>query len=317
LYWTTGLVLAFAAHAASAQTYPTRAIRGVVTAAPGGGNDFVARVVSQPMSEALGQTIVIDNRGGSGGLVGTAAVAGAAPDGYTLLFSFANLTIFPALYSKLTFDPVKDFAPVSTLGLSPLVLVVTPSVAAKSVKELVALARAKPDQLNFASTGVGSLGHLAGELFKSTTGARLTHVSYKGGAPAIAAVVGGESQLYFSTLPAALTQLKAGRLRPLAVTGAKRAAADRNIPTIAESGVPGYDVTGWFGLLAPARTSATTVSLLNREVNKALRLPEVRDRLATEGVEASGSTPQEFAALIRAEVNKWSRVVKAAGIRAE
>ena len=317
LRWALGALLVIGVDSASAQTYPTRAIRGIVTAAPGGGNDFIARVLAQPLSEALGQTIVIDNRGGSGGLVGTAVVAGAAPDGYTLLFCFANLSIYPALYRKLTFDPVRDFAPISTLATSPLVLVVTPGVAAKSVKELIALARAKPDQLNFASTGVGSLGHLAGELFKSMTGTRLTHVSYKGGAPAIAAVIAGESQLYFSTVPAALTQMKAGRLRALAVSGAKRASADPGIPTISESGVAGYDVTGWFGLLAPARTAEAVVSLLNREVNKALKLADVRDRLAAEGVEASGSTPQEFASLVRAETDKWSRVVRNAGIPPE
>lgn len=308
---------ALAAVPSEAQTYPTRAIRGVVTAAPGGGNDFVARVFAQRLSESLGQTVVIDNRGGAGGLVGTAVVASAAPDGYTLLFSFVNLSIFPSLYSKLQFDPIADFAPISTLGATPLVLVVNPSVPAKSVRDLVALSRSNPDQLNFASTGKGSLGHLAGELFKTMTGASMTHISYKGAGPAVAALVAGESQVFFSTLPGALTQVKAGRLRALGVTGAKRAAADPSTPTIAEGGVPGYDVSGWFGLLAPARTPPAIVSLLNREVNKALELQEVRDRLASQGVESLGSTPQEFSALIRREVEKWGRVVRAAGIRSE
>ena len=318
--WRAGFIVMLAAALASecaAQSYPTRSVRGVVTAAPGGGNDFVARVLAQRLSERLGQTVVIDNRGGSGGLVGTMAVAAAAPDGYTLLFCFVNFAIYPALYRKLPFDPTTAFAPISTLAATPLVLVVPSSHPVKSVAELIALARAKPDQLNFASTGVGSLGHLAGELFKSMTGAGMTHVSYKGGAPAIAALLAGESQLYFSTMPAALTQVKAGRLRALGVSGAKRAAADPGIPTIAEAGVPGYDVTGWFGLLAPARTPATTVNLLNGEVNKVLKLADVRERLAMEGVEALGSTPQEFGVLIRNEIAKWSRVVRAAGIPAE
>jgi len=300
-----------------AQGYPTRAVRGVVTAAPGGGNDFVARVLAQRLSDGLGQTVVIDNRGGSGGLVGTAVVASAPPDGYTLLFCFVNFAIYPALYRKLPFDPVTGFAPITTLAATPLVLVVPQSLAAKNVAELVKLARARPDQLNFASTGVGSLGHLAGELFKTMTGAGMTHVSYKGGGPAIAALLAGESQLYFSTMPAALTQVKAGRLRALGVTGARRAAADPGIPTIAEAGVPGYDVTGWFGLLAPARTPASAIALLNREVNKALSLADVRERLAAEGVEPLGSTPEAFSLLIRNEIARWSRVVQAAGIQAE
>lgn len=318
--WRASLVVVLASalpHECVAQSYPTRAVRGVVTAAPGGGNDFVARVLAQRLSDSLGQTVVIDNRGGSGGLVGTAVVASAVPDGYTLLFCFVNFSIYPALYRKLPFDPTTGFAPISTLAATPLVLVVPPSLAAKSVAELITLARAKPDQLNFASTGVGSLGHLAGELFKSMTGAGMTHVSYKGGGPAIAALLADESQLYFSTMPAALTQVKAGRLRALGVTGARRAAADPSIPTIAEAGVSGYDVTGWFGLLAPARTPVTTISLLNREVNKVLKLTDVRERLAAEGVEALGSTPQEFAVLIRNEIAKWSRVVRAAGIHPE
>jgi tripartite-type tricarboxylate transporter receptor subunit TctC len=301
----------------AAQNYPTRAIRGVVTAAPGGGNDFVARVLAQKLSDSLGQSVVIDNRGGSGGLIGTALVADAIPDGHTLLFCFVNFSIYPALYRNLPFDPVTSFRPISTLAATPLVLVVTPKVTAKSVTELIALARSKPDQLNFASTGVGSLGHLAGELFRSMTGASMTHISYKGGGPAIVAVLAGESQVYFSTIPAALGHLKSGRLHALGVTGTRRSPTDPQIPTIAEAGVTGYDVSGWFGLLAPARTPESTIVLLNREVNRTLQRMDVRERLATEGLETLGSTPREFAVLIKQEIQKWSHVVRTAGIRAE
>lgn len=302
---------------AAAQTFPVKAVKGVVSAAAGGGNDFVARVLAPHISEYLKQPFVVENRGGSGGVVGTDFVAKSAPDGYTLLMCFVNFAIFPSLYKKLPFDPVSDFAPVTTLAATPLVLVVHPSLPAKSVRQLIALAKARPGDLNVASTGMGSVGHLAGELFKASTGTTMVQVPYNGGAPAITAVLSGEVQLYFATVPAALTQMKAGRLRALAVTSVKRIASAPELPTIMESGVSGYDVTGWFGLLAPARTPRNVVALLNSEVNKAIKVQDVRDRLSTEGLEPLGSSPEEFAALIKSEIEKWSRVVRSAGIKPE
>ncbi len=302
---------------AIAAAYPTKAVRIVVTAAPGGGNDFVARVIAGALQPGLGQSLVIDNRGGAGGTIATELVARAAPDGYTLLMCFVNFSIYPGLYRKLGFDPVADFAPISTVAGTPLILVVHPSLPAKSVRELVAFAKSRPGHLNYASTGAGSLGHLAAELFKVTAGTDMTHVSYKGGGPAVTALLSNEVQLYFSTMPAALPLVRAGRLRALAVSGSRRAAIDPNLPTIAEAGVPGYDVIGWFGLLAPAATAPSVVERLNVEVNRVLKLAEVRERLATEGVEPLGNTPGEFRQLIRAEINRWSAVVKNSGIKAE
>lgn len=302
---------------AFAQTYPVKTVRGVVSAAAGGGNDFVARVLAPHLTEYIKQPFVIENRGGAGGVVGTDYVAKATPDGYTLLMCFVNFAIFPALYNKLPFHPIDDFAPITTLAGTSLVLVAHPSLPVRSIKQLVALAKAKPGALNVASTGVGSVGQLASELFKVSTGTSMVHVAYSGGAPAITSILSGETQLYFATVPAALTQVKAGRLRALAVTGAKRIASAPELPTIAESGVPGYDVTGWFGLLAPARTPAAIVTYLNAEVNKAIKVQEVRDRFATEGLEPLGSTPEEFAALIKREMEKWSGVVRSAGIKTE
>jgi len=300
----------------AAQDYPDRPIRVIVPSAPGGGTDFVARVTGPALYERLKQPLVVDNRGGAGGMLGSETAAKAAPDGYTLLLVFVNFSIYPSLYPHLTFDPVRDFEPISMLAKTPLVLVVNLQVPAKSVKDLIALAKSgKP--LNYAAPGVGSLGHLAGELFKVTTGIDMSHIPYKGGGPSISALLAGEVQAYFSTMPAALAQVKAGKLRALAVTSAKRAAAEPDIPTIAESGVPGYDVTGWFGLLAPKKTPRPIVSLLNREVAQVLALADVKERLTAGGVEPAPSTPEQFAATIRENVEKWGRVVKTAGIRAQ
>ena len=308
------LTLCFIPGLLSAQTYPNKPVRMVVASAPGGGTDFVARVLSTRLTENLGQPTVIDNRGGAGGTIGTDIVAKAPPDGYTLLMVFINFSIHPSLYQKLPYDPVKDFAPVSTLATTPLILVVNPQVPAKSVKELIALGKAPGSRLNYAAPGVGSLGHLAGELFKNMTGVNMAHVAYKGGGPSITALIGGEVQAYFATMPAALAQVKAGRLRALAVTSAKRAAAEPNIPTIAESGVSGYDVTGWFGVMAPARTPKAIVTRLNQEFVKALGSPDVKERLSAEGLDPVSSTPEEFAATIKSDIAKWGKVVKESGI---
>ncbi len=309
------VVLAGFVAIAVAQDYPVKPVRVVVAAAPGGGTDFVARVMNVQLNERFGQPVVIDNRGGAGGTVGTDIVAKALPDGYTILMVFVNFAIQPSLYAKLPYDSARDFSPLSTLATTPLVLVVQPQFAAKSVRELIALAKAPGSRLNYAAPGVGSLGHLAGELFKNMTGAEMVHIAYKGGGPAIAAVMAGEVQAYFSTMPAALTQVKAGRLRALGVTSLARVATEPSIPTIAESGVPGYDVTGWFGALAPANTPRDVVTRLNRAIVAALAVPEIREHMAGEGLEPSASTPEQFAAIIKADIAKWQRVIRAANIK--
>lgn len=311
-------VLFFAAVAtgtASAQRYPDKPVRLVVGSAPGGGNDFTARVINPRLSELLGKQVVIDNRGGAGGLLATETVAHAAADGYTLLQMFSNFTILPSLHKKLTFNVNKDFAPIVNIASTPLILVVNPSVPAKSVSELIEVARAQKGTLNFAAPGVGSLGHLAGELFKSMAKVDMAHVAYKGGGPAIAAVIGKEVHLYFSTVPAALTQVKAERLRALGVTSGKRVAAAPQVPTIAEQGLRGFEVIGWFGMFAPAGTPASVVNLLNASVNKAIALSEVKERFAAEGVEPAGGTPAEFAKQVREDIKKWNAVARQAGIK--
>ena len=301
----------------AADDYPSKAVRIVTAAAPGGGTDFVARVMNAQLSDRLGQPVVIDNRGGAGGTVGTEIVAKAPADGYTILMVFVNFAIHPSLYQKLPYDSVRDFAPLSTLAATPLVLVVQPQLSARSVRELIALGKTPASRLNYAAPGVGSLGHLAGELFKNMTGVDMVHVAYKGGGPAITAVIAGEVQAYFSTMPAALAQVKAGRLRALGVTGSKRVASEPSIPTIAESGVPGYDVTGWFGAMAPAQTPRAVIARLNRDIVAALAAPEIRERMAAEGIEPGGSTPEQFSAIIKSDIAKWTRLVHEAKIKPE
>ncbi|MGZ8266163.1 MAG: tripartite tricarboxylate transporter substrate binding protein [Burkholderiales bacterium] len=310
------LALAGACSIASAQGYPDKPIRLVVGSAPGGGNDFVARATNAKLSEMLGKQVVIDNRGGAGGLLGTEIVAQAQPDGYTLLQMFSNFAILPSLHPKLTFDVEKDFAPIVNIASTPLILVVHPGVPANSVQELIEYARGQKGAVNFAAPGVGSLGHLAGELFKSMAKVDMAHVAYKGGGPAISALVGKEVHLYFSTVPAALTQVKAGRLRALGVTSPKRIAAAPQTPTISEQGLPGFEVIGWFGMFAPARTPAAIVNQLNAVVNKTIALPEVRERLAADGVEPAGGTVAAFTKQVRQDIRKWNEVAKRAGIRA-
>lgn len=302
--------------AMSAQNYPVRPVRLVVGSAPGGGNDFVARATNAKLSEFLGNQVVIDNRGGAGGLLGSEIVAQATPDGYTLLQMFSNFVILPSLYKKLPFDVIKDFVPIANLASSPLVLVVNPSLQATSVSQLIELARSRKGALNFAAPGVGSLGHLSGELFKSMAKIEMTHVPYKGGGPSIAALIGNEVQLYFSTLPAALTQVKAGRLRALGVTSTTRSNAAPDVPTIAEQGLPNFNVVGWFGMFAPAGTPASVVKLLNADVNRVLALPETRARFSSEGVEPGSGTAKEFAERVKQDVKKWGAVASQAGIKA-
>jgi tripartite-type tricarboxylate transporter receptor subunit TctC len=301
----------------SAESFPARPIRVVVAAAAGGGSDFVGRVVSQKVSDALGLPMVIDNRGGAAGIVGADLVAKSEPDGHTVMVIFANFSTFPSLGRKLPFDVLKDFAPVTNLAEGPLILVVNPATPVKSVADLVQFAKTRPGGLNYAAPGIGSMGHLAAELFRLVTKAPMQQVAYKGGGPAVVALLGGEVQLYFSTPPAALVQVKAGRLRALAVTGEKRSPIAPDLPTIAESGIAGYAVTGWFGVFAAAKTPQPLVESLSRLYREAAQQPDVSARLSSEGLEAVGNTPAEFGKQVRRDIDKWARVIKDANISIE
>ena len=295
--------------------YPTKPIRIIVPQSAGGSTDLVARVVTQRLTDAMGQPLVVDNRAGAGSLNGTDAVAKAAPDGYTLLAVAASFTINPSLHEKLPFDPVRDFAAITRLVALPHILVVHPSLPAKSVKDLIALATAKPGELNYASSGVATSTHLAAELFRHMTSTDMVQVPFKGGAPGIVGLLSGQVQLYFATISTALPHVKSGKLRALAVTTAKRSVVAPEFPTIAEAGVPGYEHASWIGLLAPAKTPAPVVSKLHSESVRVINMQEVKALLLRDGLEPVGDTPQEFSALIKSEIAKWMKVVKAAGIK--
>ncbi len=320
----TGAVLLCAAGAAVistaayAQGYPDKAVRVIVPFAPGGSTDIVARIMSQKLSERLKQSFVIDNRGGGGGNIGSDLVAKAPPDGYLLLIgTVGSLTINPSLYRKMPYDPLKDLAPIAYFGSTPNVLVVHPSLPVKSVKELITLARSKPGQLNYASAGTGGSVHLAGELFRNLAKVELVHVPYKGSGPALIDLLGGQTQLMFSTMPPALPHVASGRLRALGMTGIARSALVPNLPTIAESGLPGYEITQWWGLLGPAGLNAAIVTRLNAETNAVLQQPEVRERFASEGADTAPNSPAWFATYMNTEVAKWAKVVKASGATAD
>ncbi len=292
-------------------------MRVLVASSPGSAADIVARIVTQKLPEAFGQQIVIDNRAGAGGNLGAEIAARAAPDGYTLFLASPAHAINASLQAKPTYDLVRDFAPVSLLTTGAYVVVVNPRVPVKSIKELIAYAKAQPGKLNYASAGTGNATHLAGELFRILTGVNIVHVPYKGSGPAITELLGGQVDLMFSNLTAALPDVQSGKLRALAVTGPKRSAAAPQLPTVAEAGVPGYEVTSWFGVLGPAGTRSDIVKKLNSDFVRVLQTNEVKERLATQGAEPVGSTPEQFAAHIRAELARWSKVIKAAGIKPE
>jgi tripartite-type tricarboxylate transporter receptor subunit TctC len=316
-----GLVLVAATDIASiawAQNYPTKPVRIVVPFAPGGTTDILARLVGQRLSDALRQPVVIDNRPGANGALGTEFVAKSPPDGHTIVMGYLGaFAIGPSLYAKLPYDPIRDFAPITLVASTTQALVIHPSLPARSTRELIALAKRQPGQISYASAGIGAPSHLAGELFKMMAGIDLVHVPYKGSGAAMNDLLGGHVAMSFGGLAAAMTQVKAQRLRVLGVAGAARSPAMPQVPTIAESGLPGYDVASWFGLLAPAATPREVVGRLNNEVVKILRTDEVRERLAADGAEVVANKPEEFAAYIKAELGKWGRVIKAAGIRAE
>jgi tripartite-type tricarboxylate transporter receptor subunit TctC len=311
------LLAALAGGTAAAQDYPTRPIRFVVPYPPAGGTDIVARIISEPLGAALGQPIIIENHGGAAGNIGTDIVAKAAPDGYTILFTLSSHTINPKLYDKLPFDVEKDFAPISLAALIPQILVANPSVPVHNVRELIALAKREPGKLNYASVGTGSPGHIAGELFKLKTGVDIVHVPYKGGGPAVTDTLGGQVQLLFVSIPAAMQYVKAGTLRPLAVTSDRRSLAAPDVPTMIEAGVPDYVVNSWYGALAPAKTSPAIVAKLQAAFAKVLAMPEVKEKLFLQGAEASSSTSEEFDRRIRAELKQWEYVIREAKIKAE
>ena len=314
-WWAVVLsVGVLAAGASDAADFPTRPIRVIVGAAPGGATDFVARTIAPRMSAALGQPVVIENKGGAAGVVASTDVAKSPPDGYTVLAVFANYATFPSLQRKLPFDPEKDLVPVSDVATSALVLVVPPSVPAKNVGEFIAYAK-QGKTLDYASPGVGSMGHLAAELFQSMAGVRMTHVPYKGGGPAIMGLLGGDVQLYFSTPPAAAAQMKAGKLRALGVTGKTRTSFMPDVPTIAETGLAGYEVSGWLGLFVPAGTPKAVIDALSRAAADAAKDPDVQRTLANEGVTGVGNTPGEFAAEVQADIAKWRKVIEGSHIQ--
>jgi tripartite-type tricarboxylate transporter receptor subunit TctC len=303
---------------AQAPAYPTKPIRLVVPFPPGGATDILARAVAQKLGETWGQSVVVDNRPGAGGNIGTELVAKAAPDGYTLeMGTVGTHAINASLYAKIPYDHVKDFAPVILVAGVPNVLEVNPSVPVNSVQELIAYAKANPGKLNFASSGAGTSIHLSGELFKVMAGVQMTHVPYKGSSPALQDLLGGQVQLMFDNLPPSLPQIKAGKLRALAVTSATRAPALPDVPTIAESGLPGFEASSWFGIVAPAGTPPAIIAKLNTEVAKWLASPEGKEKLVSIGANAGGGSPEDFARHIQAETAKWAKVVKESGAKVD
>ncbi len=298
--------------------YPDRPLRLIVPFPPGGGNDILARAVGSRLAEVIHQQVIVDNRGGAGGMIGGQIAATANPDGYTLfLGSLGSLAHNPALRPKLPYDPVRDFAPVSLLATSPFILVVHPPLQAANVKELIALAKAKPGSLNLGSAGIGSSLHLTGELFKHTTGINLVHIPFKGTAPAITELITGQIHALFSTMPPALPHVKSGKLRALGVSSRTRAKAAPDVPTIIEAGVPGFEVLNWQGLVVPIRTSSAIVAKLNKDVLAALARPGMNEALAAQGLDAAGGPPQTFGKLIADEIARYRKLVQAANIQAE
>ena len=310
-------LLALCGTAVLAQPYPSRPIRLVVGFTPGGGTDIVARLIASKLPEVLGQPVVVENRPGAATNIANELVARSAPDGYTLLVCTSVVAINMALYKKLPYDTVRDFAPVSLFADAPNVLVVFNGVQARTVEELVGLARAKPGTLNYSSAGSGTSQNMSGELFKLRTGTNIVHVPFKGTAPSLTAVMGGDVEMTFANIPAILQHVKAGRLRPLALSGERRSELMPGVPTIREAGVPDGAVGVWYGVLAPAATPRAVVDTLSAATIKIAHSPEMRQRLAEQGAEAVGSTPEEFGKLLREEVARWTEVVNAAGIRAD
>ena len=305
-------------HIVYAQSYPTKPIRMIVPFAPGGGSDVTGRIVSAKLSERLKQQVVVENRTGAGGAIGTEFAARAAPDGYTLLLgSMSELALYPAVASKVPYDTVRDFTPIALAGDVPFLLVTNPALPVRTTKELIALAKARPGEINYGSAGAGSTSHMTMALFGSLTGTRLVHIPYKGSAPATTDLVAGHLQAMMGTLPAALPFAKSGRLRALAVSSAKRWPSIPEYPTVAESGVPGYEVILWTGVLAPAGTAREIITQLQREIASLLTLSDVKESFAKQGAEINSAGPEQFAAIIRRDLAKWAKVAREANVRIE
>jgi len=303
--------------AAAAETYPTKPVRFIVGPGPGSGTDVVARAIALRLTERFGQSVIVDNRTGAGGTIAISIAAKAPPDGYTLLFVSGSLVIHPAIYKKLPYDPVRDLAPITLVGIVPQVLIVNPAVPAQTMREFIALAKVKPGGIAYGSGGVGSTGHLAGELLQSSAGIRLVHVPYKGAGPAAVDVIAGQIQALFTSAVNALQHARTGRVRMVGVTTLKRAAAIPDVPTFAESGVPGYELMTWYGVLAPAGAPRPVIDHINQALAAVIKLPDVRERLVADGVEPAAGTPEQFAALIRTELPRIARIVRSAGIQPE
>lgn len=300
---------------ALAQNYPNKPIIIIVPSSPGGATSASAIMIGNKLREKLGQPVVVDHRSGANGIVGTGIVAKAAPDGYTFLVgAMSMLTVNPSLYKNLPFDTVKDFAPVIMTSTFPMVLALHPSMPANSVKQLIALAKSKPGQLNYGSSGIGSSNHLAGELLRSKTGIDMVHIPYKGGGPLLTAAISGEVSLIFGTPPSTIPQVNAGKLKALAVSSSKRSMAYPHLPTVAEAGVPGFEIDSWNGVLFPAGTPKGIVSRLNTEIAKIMQMPDVREAMISIGAEPTITTPEEFAAIIKADTEKWAKLIKDKGI---
>ena len=317
---TLGILLAAAALCGAAQAqqnYPVRPVRLIVPSSPGGGTDITARIIAPKLGEYLGQQVVVENRPGAGTMIGGEAVARAAPDGYTLLMGISTLAINPAMYKRVPYDALRDFAPISQVVALPNMLVTHPSLPVKSVRELIAFAKARPGQINFASAGVGTNPHLAMELFLSMTDLKMVHVPYKGSGQGVIDLLAGHVTVMMPSILTALNYVKNKRLRALGVTSAKRAAGVPDIPTIAEAGVPGYEAVQWFGVLAPAATPRDIIMRLHKEIVRTVQAPDIKPKLINDGADPVGSSPEEFAAFIRSETNKWAKVAKSIGIKPE
>jgi tripartite-type tricarboxylate transporter receptor subunit TctC len=310
-------ILAAAAQSAFAQTYPTRPIRIICPYVAGGGSDFVARTIAQKLTDTVGQSVVVDNRPGGGTNIGAELVARAAPDGHTIFLGGTPATVNVTLYKKLPFDALTDFAPITMTTVAPNLLVVHPSLPVRTVKELMTLAKSRPGQLTYGSAGIASSNHLSGALFKTMAGIDIVHVPYKGGGAAVTDLLAGNISMYFSTTPSSMPHVRTGRLRALAVTSVRRSDIVPNIPTMAEAALPGFEMSAWHALFAPAATPPAIVKKLADEVVRALRQADVKERLASQGVDAVGTTPEELAAIVRENVAKYAKLVKAADIRIE
>ncbi|HEV2007555.1 MAG TPA: tripartite tricarboxylate transporter substrate binding protein [Burkholderiales bacterium] len=310
--------MALATTVATAQNYPEKPVRVVVPFPPGGAADIIARHVTQKLSESLGKQFIVDNRAGAGGAIGTDYAAHAAPDGYTVLVaSSSTMSINPHIVAKSPYDPIKSFTPVALVGYAPNVLVVHPSVPAKSVKELISIAKGRPQALSFASNGSGTLSHLTGELFKQRAGIELLHVPYKGAAPAVIDTMAGQVSMLFAAYPSVAAQERAGKLRALAVTSAKRIEVAPQLATVAESALPGFESNQWWGLYGPAGMAAAITARLNTELNKILRTADIKQRLAADGAEPGGGTPNDLAVYLKNDFEKWGKVIRTAGIKDE